>query len=299
MPAAWRQLSEHCWLVPGGVNAVVLEHDGRAALVDSGPDRDAGKRLARGLRERGWRLEAIVTSHAHADHFGGHAELLRQHDVPVLAPAVEAELMRAPVLEPIYLFHGAAPLPELTGRWLQAEASRVDRLVEAGPLDLLGLPLELVAVDGHAHRQLALRVDDVLLAADAVFASTVVARHPLLFSHDVRAQREAAERVGDDRARLAVAGHGEPDTPARLAAATLRAIDTAASAVAAALAARASQGATTGQVMRHVSAALGVTIDDLPRWHLNHTTVSAYLAAARAAGECQVRVTDGDLRWYP
>ena len=299
MPAAWRQLSEHCWLVPGGVNAVVLEHNGRAALVDSGRDRDAGKRLARGLRERGWRLEAIVTSHAHADHFGGHAELLRQHDVPVLAPAIEAELMRAPVLEPIYLFHGAAPLPELTGRWLQAEPSRVDRLVDAGPLELIGLPLTLMAVDGHAHRQLALRVDDVLLAADAVFASTVVARHPLLFSHDVRAQREAAERVGDDRARLAVAGHGEPGAPATLATATLGAIDTAAEAVVAALAARASYGATTGEVLRHVSAALGVTIDDLPRWHLNHTTVSAYLAAARAAGDCQVRVTDGELRWYP
>jgi glyoxylase-like metal-dependent hydrolase (beta-lactamase superfamily II) len=298
MRATWRRVSEHCWLVPGGVNAVVLEHGGRAALVDSGRDADAGKRLARGLRERGWRLEAILTTHAHADHFGGHAALLRAHDVPVLAPAVEAEVIRASALQPIALFHGAAPLPELTGRWLQAEPCRVDTVVAPGPLELIGLPLELLAVDGHAHRQLAVRVDDVLLAADAVFAGTVIARHPLLFAHDVRAQREAALRIGDERARLAIPGHGAPDAPALLAGATITAIDRARAAVQGALAASAEAGATTGEVLSSVSAVLRARIDDLPRWHLNHTAISAYLAAARAAGEAEVRVVAGSLRWY-
>ena len=298
MPAPWRQLSEHCWLVPGGVNAVVLEHGSRAVIVDSGPDRDSGKRLLRGIRERGWHLETILTTHAHADHFGGHAEILRRVDVSVLAPPVEAELMRAPVLEPIYLFHGASPLEELTGRFLQAEPSRVDRVVEAGPIELVGLQLELLALDGHAHRQLALRVDDVLVAADAVFASTVVRRHPLLFAHDVRAQRESAERVGEDRARLAVPGHGEPDTPNELARATVDAIDAARQAVGEVLGRRAARGLTTAEVLRDVSATLSAPSDDIPRWHLNHTTVSAYLAAMRVAGECDVRVKDGELRWW-
>ena len=317
MSAPWQQVSEHCWLVPGGVNSVVLEHGGRAAIVDSGRDADAGKRLARGLRERGWELEAILTTHAHADHFGGHAALLRAHDVPVFAPPVEAELMRASVLQPIYLFHGAAPLPELTGRWLQAEPCRVDGLLRPGALELIGLPLELLGVDGHAHRQLALRVDDVLVAADAVFAGSVVARHPLLFAHDVQAQRQAAERIGSEPARLALPGHGRPDAPAALAEATIGAIDRAHRALLEALGesslhggaelglrpaaprASAELGATTGEVLRALSRALGARIDDLPRWHLNHTTVSAYLASARAAGEAEVRISRGELRWYP
>jgi glyoxylase-like metal-dependent hydrolase (beta-lactamase superfamily II) len=297
MATVWQQLSDHAWLVPGAVNSAVLEHEGRAVLIDTGADRDAGKRLVRGLRERSWRLEAIVTTHAHADHVGGHAAVLRQLDVPVYAPAIEAELMRAPSLEPIYLFHGAAPLPELTSRWLQAEPSRVDVVAEAGPLELIGLPLELIEVDGHAIRQLAVRVDDVLIAGDAVFGDAIAARYPLLFAHDVALQRRSAERIGGDAARLALPGHGDPAPPRHLADVTIKAIDAAHAALRNALAAR-PDGAETGAVVRAVAAELGAQMDDLPRWHLNHTTVCAYLAAARAAGEADVRIDDGVLRWF-
>ncbi len=297
MAAAWQQLSAHAWLVPGAVNSVVLEHAGRAVLIDTGADRDAGKRLVRGLRERSWRLEAILTTHAHADHVGGHAAVLRQLDVPVFAPAIEAELMRAPVLEPTYLFHGAAPLPELTSRWLQAEPSRVDVVAEAGALELIGLPLELVEVDGHAIRQLAVRVDDIVIAGDAVFGDAIAARYPLLFAHDVLAQRRSAERIGADAARLAVPGHGDPAPPRHLADVTIAAIDAAHAALRSALAAR-PEGAETAAVVRAVAADLGARMDDLPRWHLNHTTVCAYLAAARAAGEADVRIDDGVLLWF-
>jgi len=297
MAHAWQQLSSHAWLVPGAVNSAVLEHEGRAVLIDTGADRDAGKRLVRGLRERSWRLEAIVTTHAHADHVGGHAAVLRQLDVPVYAPAIEAELMRAPVLEPIYLFHGAAPLPELTSRWLQAEPSRVDVVAEAGPLELIGLPLELIEVDGHAIRQLAMHVDDVLIAGDAVFGEAIATRYPLLFAHDVALQRRSAERVGADAARLAVPGHGDPAPPRHLADVTIAAIDAARGALRNALASR-PDGVETAAVVRAVAAELGARMDDLPRWHLNHTTVCAYLAAARAAGEADVRIDDGVLRWF-
>ena len=298
MPSPWQQLSEHVWLIPGGVNSVVLAHRGRALLVDTGADRDAGNRLVRGLRERDWSLEAIVTTHSHADHIGGHAAVLRRHDVPVFAPALEDAFVRHPELESISLFHGATPPAELTGRWLQAEPSRVDHDLPEGPLELIGLSLEVLAVDGHAPRQRALRVGDVVIAGDAVFGASALARHPLLFAHDVAAQRRSAERIGTEVARLAVPGHGAPDTPARLARATVAAIDRARDAVRAALAAHPT-GAETGDLLREVCDALGARIDDLPRWHLNHTTLCAYLVAARAAGEADVRVDAGSLRWFP
>jgi glyoxylase-like metal-dependent hydrolase (beta-lactamase superfamily II) len=293
----WHQLSERVWLVPGAVNATVLDGPEGAVLVDSGAGKDAGRRILRGLRERGWPLVAIVTSHAHADHFGGHAAILRQTRVPVYAPPVEAELMRAPVLEPQYLFHGAVPLPELTGRFLQAEPSPVDHLLESGPISLAGIDMHVIDVSGHAHRQIAVAVDDVLLAADGVFGRAVIARYPMLFTHDARAQRhsalrvvEAAERHG---ARLTVPGHGEPAAAAELAEATVAAIDRVRAEVLAA-----ADGVSGQTVLARVARSLGLTMSDLARFHLNHTTVMAYLSGLRADGLVRIELDDAELRWH-
>jgi glyoxylase-like metal-dependent hydrolase (beta-lactamase superfamily II) len=292
----WVQLSERVYLIPGTVNAVVVLAPEGAVAIDSGASKDAGKRLLRGVRERGARLRAIVTTHAHADHFGGHAAILRSERVPVYAPPVEAELMRAPVLEPIYLFHGAAPLPELTGRWLQAEPSPVDHVVEAGTLDLAGMRFTLLDVSGHAHRQLAVLVDDVLVAADGVFGESVIARYPILFGHNTRAQRSAALAVAEaaGRARVTVPGHGAAGDGAALAEETVAAIDRVRTHVV-----EAADGVPAGTVLARVAAALACAMDDLPRYHLNHTTVMAYLAGARADGLVEARLERGELLWGP
>jgi glyoxylase-like metal-dependent hydrolase (beta-lactamase superfamily II) len=293
----WEPLSERVWLVPGTVNAAVVRGPAGAVLVDSGASKDAGKKLLRGLRSRGWPLVAIVTSHAHADHFGGHAAILRQQRVPVYAPPVEAELMRAPVLEPQYLFHGAVPPPELTGRWLQAEPSPVDHVVDAGPLALAGLDLELIDVSGHAHRQLAVAVDDVLLAADGVFGPAIIARYPMLFTHDARAQRRAAEVVAEAaaarRVRLTVPGHGAPDAADVLAAATVATIDRVRAAVL-----EAADGVPGATVLARVARSLDLAMTDLARFHLNHTTVMAYLSGLRSDGAVRAEIEDAELRWY-
>ncbi len=67
------QLSERVHLLPGSVNVVLVVDGGRALVIDGGQGKDGGKRVRRALDTLGVAACAILTSHAHADHFGGHA----------------------------------------------------------------------------------------------------------------------------------------------------------------------------------------------------------------------------------
>jgi glyoxylase-like metal-dependent hydrolase (beta-lactamase superfamily II) len=296
VPAPVR-LAERVYLLPGAVNIVLVVAGGGAVAIDSGQGRDGAKRVRRALETLGVELRALLTTHAHADHFGGHATLLRWRRVPVYAPALEAELMRAPRLEPIYLAHGAEPPPELLVPWLMAEPSPVDHLLVPGPLTVGGIDVVVHDVSGHAHGQAAIEVDDVLVAADAVFGPEVLARHPIPFGQDVARQVEAAARVGDHGARLAVPGHGAPAPPAVLADGTTAALARVRRAVLDAVAAGAPDPIDAFEVLARTAATLGVADPDLARWHLNHTTIQAHLGALRAAGGLTPLLRGHRLLW--
>jgi hydroxyacylglutathione hydrolase len=67
----------YIWVVSDGRHAVVVD-PGEAAPVEAY------------LAKRGWRLNAILLTHHHADHVGGVADLLNTQPVPVYGPSAEA-----------------------------------------------------------------------------------------------------------------------------------------------------------------------------------------------------------------
>lgn len=61
---------------------LVADDDGNAFVVDPGEAAPVEAALAK----RGWRLTAILLTHHHNDHIGGVFDLVREHDVEVIAP---------------------------------------------------------------------------------------------------------------------------------------------------------------------------------------------------------------------
>lgn len=293
------QLSERVHAVLGAVNCAIVDlGGGQALLVDTGQDKDHGRRIRRALEELDLAAKIILNSHSHADHFGGNDYLLRQYPAAqVWAPEIEAEIIRSPDLEPIYLFHGAKPLAELTSKWLKGPASPVHRLVAAGQEQVDGVTFELFDTRGHAHRQLAVLIDDVLLATDAVFGVETLAKYPLPFAQDVGGQLAAFDTVDrtmrDSAATVLLPGHGKPTTDvAGLVALNRKAVERACQAVLAAC-----DGVGTETVLAEVAEKLELRMTDLPRYHLNFTTISAYLGYLRAEGRVSAELTGGRLTW--
>ena len=286
------QLSEHVYYLPGAVNCAVVVNGGEAVLIDTGGDKDYGRALRKVCDALNVSPVAVLNTHSHADHYGGNDYLLRQFEMPVYAPEFEAGILQSPYLEPVYLFNGAKPLPELMSKWLLAKPSKVDVILEPGTLELVGLPFEILDTSGHAHRHVSVKVGDVLIAADAIFGAAVLDKYPLPFGQDIGGQVKSAQ-LTEAGARVLLPGHGEPTEEIEdLVARNLEAFERAADAVAAAC-----LGVSTEEVLKEVCKTLDIEMLDLPRFYLNRCVVTAYLSYLRDEGRVEVALRENSLTW--
>lgn len=285
--------------LPGAVNSLVVE-DGRggALLVDTGLDDGHARKLLRGLTERNLTPTGILNTHSHADHHGGNAFILRRFPtVKVFAPPLEDAIITHPILKPIGLF-GARPPQELQTKFLLAPPSPARLAPEPGLTRIGGAVVELLEVAGHASMMYAVRVGEVLYAADALFGGAALAKHPLTFCADSALQKEAAARLGElEGVRVTLPGHGDP-TPdlrglvevnraayARTTAAVLEAVQVGAAGV--------------DDLLERVCDGLGVTMESAGAVVLNRAVVSAHLTELLERGEVGLRVAGNRLVFFP
>ena len=161
------QLTGRVHYLHGAVNSGLVETERGLVVIDSGLDRGAANKILRAAEELGRPVVAVLNTHAHADHFGGNAQLVRRAGVPVYAPAGEDAVIREPLYEPVYLFGGAEPIAALRNRFLLAEPSPVDHVIRPGErVAIDGVEIEVVDLSGHSLAQVGFLVDGVLFAAD-------------------------------------------------------------------------------------------------------------------------------------
>lgn len=288
------QVSPHVYYLPGGVNSIIVQSSpGQALLIDTGQDKSYGKALRRACSELGLKPIAIINTHAHADHYGGNAYLLQHFSIPVYAPAFEASIMENPYLEPVYLMNGAKPLAELMNKWLLAPASPVSHHLHEGRLRLDGLELDIIDTSGHAHQQVSVLVDGVLIAADALFGKEVLDKYPLPFGQDIGQQIASATKLSELPINMVIPGHGQAtDNPSELIQRNLESFEDAASVIR-----DSCKACSTDEVLVSACQSLGVHMTDLPRYYLNRCVISAYLTYLRDEGQVRLELRNNQLLW--
>lgn len=180
--------------------------DRKVCLIDSGNDKDAGKKVQKILAEQGWELEMILNTHSHADHIGGNQLLQQRLGCRIYAPGADAAFVRHPELEPSFLF-GGYPMKELRNKFLMAKESMVEELTP----EVLPEGIEMLLLPGHSFSMAGFHTsDDVWFLADSLTGEEVLEKYHVSFLYDVKAYLESLEKVEELSGKLFIPAHAEP-----------------------------------------------------------------------------------------
>lgn len=200
------QVAPHTYYIQSPAKIGVVEtSDGHVVLIDSGNDKEAGRKVRQHLDRQGWTLDAIYNTHSNADHIGGNAYLAKQTGCALYAPGIEAAFTQHPILEPALLY-GGYPMKALRHKFLLAQES------DAQPLTPEHLPagFELIPLPGHFFDMVGLRTpDDVVFLADCLSSQETLDKYQISYVYDVAAYLDTLEHVKEMQATLFVPAHAD------------------------------------------------------------------------------------------
>lgn len=181
-------------------------NDTEVCLIDSGNDKDAGKKVLKILESNGWTLKMILNTHSHADHIGGNQVLQQRTNCDIYCAGVDQALVQFPVLESSYLY-GGYPCKKLRNKFLCAQPSNVKELTE----EVLPKGMEMIRLDGHSFSMAGLKTDDeVWFLADSLTSKHIIEKYHVQFLYDVAEYQRSLEKVKGLQGKCFIHSHAEP-----------------------------------------------------------------------------------------
>ena len=200
------QVSENCYYIqsPAKIGLVRLNRED-VCLIDSGNDKDAGRKVRQILDRSQWHLTAIYNTHSNADHIGGNKYLQAQTGCKIYAPGIDCDFTKHPVLEPSFLY-GGYPCKDLRHKFLLAQESDAEYLTES----VLPNGFEMIPLPGHFFDMVGFRTpDDVVFLADCMSSRETLEKYRIGFIYDVASYLKTLEMVKTMQAKLFIPAHAE------------------------------------------------------------------------------------------
>lgn len=198
------QVGEKTYYIKNATNIGVYRlDDKRVYLIDSGNDKDAGKKILKIIAAEGWEVAGIISTHSNADHIGGNHLIQERTGCPVFSRGMDRSLIEQPDFESAFLF-GGFPFRDLKNKFLRAEPSRVCEL------DTLPEGLEYFSLPGHFFDMIGVKTSDgVYFLADSIFSRETIEKYHLFFLYDVGAFLETLEHLAQLDGKLYIPSHVE------------------------------------------------------------------------------------------
>ena len=198
------QVSERSYYIQSPAKIGLVKLGGQdVCLIDSGNDKDAGRKVRQILDANGWRLTAIYNTHSNADHIGGNKYLQGQTGCKIYAPGIDCAFTRHPVLEPSFLY-GGYPCKDLRHKFLMAQESDAQELTQ----ESMPKGFEIIPLPGHFFDMVGFRTpDDVVYLADCLSSRETLDKYQIGFIYDVAAYLKTLELVKSLRAKMFIPAH--------------------------------------------------------------------------------------------
>ncbi len=173
-------------------------------LIDSGNDKDAGKKILKIIDEQGWKVKGIITTHANADHIGGNKVIQDRTGCSILANKIEKSITENPILEPALLY-GGYPFKDIRNKFLLAKESKAIEIESNLPEGL-----EYINIKGHFFDMIGIKTsDDVYFLADSLFSEETITKYHLFFIYDVREYLNTLDYLETLDGKLYIPSHCE------------------------------------------------------------------------------------------
>lgn len=155
--------------------------DNDVYLIDSGNDKDAGKKILKIINEQGWNVKGIINTHSNADHIGGNKVIQDRTNCIILANNIEKSFAEFPILESSFLY-GGYPFKDIRNKFLLAKESVVVSIENNLPEGL-----EYFSLKGHFFDMIGIKTsDNVYFLADSLFSNETITKYHLFFIYNVR-----------------------------------------------------------------------------------------------------------------
>lgn len=284
------QVSENCYYVqsPAKIGLVKL-NDTEVCLIDSGNDKEAGKKVLKILNANGWQLKAIYNTHSNADHIGGNKYLQTQTGCRIYAPKIECDFTKHPVLEPSFLYGGYPP-KDLRHKFLMAQECDAEELTE----EALPQGFEIIPLPGHFFDMVGFRTPDgVVFAADCLSSKETLDKYGIGFVYDVGAYLDTLEAVKTMKAKLFIPSHADPvESLAELAQYNVDKVNEIAEKIVEICA----EALPFERILQKLFCEYKLTMT-FEQYALVGSTVRSYLAYLKDCGRLSIRLEDNMLLW--
>lgn len=196
----------YCIQNPANIGIYKLD-DEKICLIDTGNDKESGRKILKIINEQNWQVEYIINTHSNADHVGGNKFIQDRTNCKILSSKKETAIINNPELEPALLY-GAMPLNELNNKFLLAKESNcqvIDNNLPEG--------LEYFTLKGHFIDMIGIKTsDNIYFLGDSIFSEETINKYHIFFIYDVEKYLQTLDFLETLNGTFYIPSHVKPLT---------------------------------------------------------------------------------------